>query len=39
MIFYLTADERRLAQTFFPANPAGKKHVNRFTINNIYVTA
>jgi hypothetical protein len=40
---YLTADVRRLAQTFLPADsrdfaslaqdkPAGKKHVNRFAI-------
>jgi hypothetical protein len=37
MIFYLTADARRRTQTFLPADPAGKKHVNRFAINNIYV--
>jgi hypothetical protein len=28
----LTADERRHAQTFLPADPAGKKHVNRYAI-------
>jgi hypothetical protein len=38
MIFYLTADGRTLAQTFFRADPAGKKPVNRFAINNIYVS-
>jgi len=28
----LTADERRHAQTFLPADPAGKEHVNRYAI-------
>jgi hypothetical protein len=37
--FFLTADERRQAQTFLPADPTGKKHVNRFAINKIYMSA
>jgi hypothetical protein len=35
MSIYLTADDRRRPQTFLPADPAGKKHVNRSAINNI----
>jgi len=45
---FLTADDHRQSQTFLPADsrdfaslardkPAGKKHVNRFAINNIFV--
>ena len=30
--FFLTADSRRLTQTFLPADPAGKKYVNRCAI-------
>jgi hypothetical protein len=32
LTFLLTADARGLPQTFLPADPAGKKHVNRFAI-------
>jgi hypothetical protein len=37
MIFSLTADLRRRPQTFLPADPAGKKHINRYAINYIQV--
>jgi hypothetical protein len=36
MIYLLTADKRGRTQTFLPADPAGKKHVNPSAINNIY---
>jgi hypothetical protein len=34
MIFLLTADPRRRTQTFLPRDPRGKKHANRFAIND-----
>ena len=36
-IFLLTADTRGRTQIFLPADQAGKKHVNRFAINNVYM--